>query len=83
MQLLITDGSGTTHLDAQAVAWILPVSQADLSPVASGGLVGMARGVPVWVPEALEGARWLVMLQPNGDVWPARLSIDIAWQESL
>ncbi|MEY2776007.1 MAG: hypothetical protein RLY30_105 [Pseudomonadota bacterium] len=66
-------------LDASAVAWVLPLDQASLRAADWGGQVGLARGVPVAVAQPLEGARWLVLLQPNGDLYPARLALEIDW----
>ncbi len=79
MQLRLTGVGCSEVVDAAEVAWVVPIEQADLYPRASGGLVGMARGMPVWVAEPVEGARWLVLMRPNGDVCPGRLTLEIDW----
>lgn len=79
MRLSLNTGQGTESIDAAEVAWVLPASEADLMPIEGGGFVGMARGMPVVLATGLEGARWLVLLQPNGDLYPARLALEIDW----
>ncbi|MEY4013157.1 MAG: hypothetical protein RLZZ290_21 [Pseudomonadota bacterium] len=82
MQLRLVEAGEGTLIDASEVSWVIPVEQADLHQWDARGLVGMARGVPVWVEKPLEHARWLVLLRPNGDIYPGRLARDIDWIDS-
>lgn len=82
MRLSIQTTEGEQLVDPSEVSWVVAIEEADLHPLPQGGCVGMARGVPVVVLGDLEGARWLVLLQPNGDLYPARPALGIDWCSS-
>jgi hypothetical protein len=79
VRLSLLTRSGQEYLDASTVAWVLPMAEAELHSVPSLGWVGTARGVPVFVQAPVDGAKWLVLLQPNGDVFPGRPALEIDW----
>ena len=79
MRVILRTPRGQESMDAWQVAWVLPIQQASLHPTPWGGQAGLARGLPVYIGEQVEDARWLVLLQPNGDLYPARPALEIDW----